>query len=176
MTQTETQRLSSKKRLQERFEQVEQLLAQSNIRLTPERRLIVKRAVSFLHFTAEELVKDVRAEDASVARATVYRTLALLQDVGVVEKHDFRYGAPNYELTFGKAHHDHLMCVSCGEIIEFQEPRVETLQDEVVRRYNYQLISHTHKLYGVCRACRQKGTKIVHRSAPPALHVEEIVA
>lgn len=164
------------KRLNERFEQVEQLLAQSNVRLTPERRLIVKRAVSFLHFTAEELVSDVRAADATVARATVYRTLALLQQVGAVEKHDFRYGPPNYELTFAKAHHDHLMCVSCGEIIEFQEPRVEKLQDEVIRRYGYQLLSHTHKLYGVCQACRKKGVKAVHRSAPPALHVEEIVA
>ena len=174
MTHAQDNRFPSK-RLNERFEQVEQLLTQSNIRLTPERRLIVRRAVSFLHFTAEELVKDVRSADATVARATVYRTLALLQDVDVVEKHDFRYGAPNYEVTFAKTHHDHLMCVSCGEIIEFQEPRVEKLQDEVVRRYGYQLLSHTHNLYGVCRACRKKGVKSVHRSVPPALHVEEIV-
>ena len=164
------------KQLHERFDQVEQLLSRSNLRLTAERRLIVRRAVSFLHFTAEELVKDVRKADPTVARATVYRTLALLQDVGVVEKHDFHYGPPNYEVTFAKAHHDHLMCVSCGEIIEFQEPRVEVLQDEVVRRYHYQLLTHTHKLYGLCKACRQKGAKIVHRSAPPSLHVEEIVA
>src|SRR3989338_564018 len=108
------------RQLEERFEQVEQLLAKSNIRLTAERRLIMRRAVSFLHFTAEKLVKDVHGADPTVARATVYRTLALLQDVGVVEKHDFRYGPPNYEVTFAKAHHDHLMCVSCGEIIEFQ--------------------------------------------------------
>ena len=175
MAQPEPKRFPSK-RLNERFEQVEALLTQSNIRLTPERRLIVRRAVSFLHFTAEELVKDVRKADATVARATVYRTLALLQEVDAVEKHDFRYGAPNYEVTFAKAHHDHLMCVSCGEIIEFQEPRVEKLQDEVIRRYNYQLLSHTHKLYGICRACRKKGVKSIHRSAPPSLHVEEVVA
>ena len=164
------------KRLEERFEQVEGLLAQHAIRLTAERRLIVRRAVAFLHFTAEGLVSDVRRADSSVARATVYRTLALLQDVGVVEKHDFRYGPPNYELTFAKAHHDHLMCVYCGEIIEFQEPRVEQLQEEVVQRYGYQLLTHTHKLYGVCKACRHKGAKRTLRSTPPPLHVEEIVA
>jgi len=164
------------KRLQERFEQVEDLLARHAIRMTAERRLILRRAVSFLHFTAEELVKDVRRVDASVARATVYRTLSLLQLIGVVEKHDFRYGPPNYELTFAKAHHDHLMCVNCGEIIEFQEPRVEQLQDEVVRRYDYQLLTHTHKLYGVCRACRQKGEPKLRRATRPSLHVEEIVA
>lgn len=164
------------KRLKERFDKVEQLLSQSNIRLTAERQLIMRRAVTFLHFTAEGLVKEVRRVDDSVARATVYRTLALLQQIGVVEKHDFRYGPPNYEVTFAKAHHDHLMCVQCGEIIEFQEPRVEVIQDEVVKRYGYQLLSHTHKLYGLCRACRRVARKPSSHQPPPPLHVEEVVA
>ncbi len=163
-------------KLEERFGQVEELLARSNIRMTAERRLIMRRAVAFLHFTAEELVKDVRKADSTVARATVYRTLALLQDVGVVEKHDFRYGAPNYEVTFAKAHHDHLMCIQCGEIIEFQEPQVEVLQQEVVKRYGYELISHTHKLYGLCRTCRKTERRRYGRHTAPPLHVEEIVA
>ena len=157
-----------------RFVEVEQLLRSKGVRLTTERQLVVRRAVAYLHFTAEELVKDVRAVDSSVARGTVYRTLALLHDAGIVEKHDFRYGPPNYEVTFAKAHHDHLMCVRCGEIIEFQEPRVETLQDAVVKRYGYQLLSHTHKLYGLCPTCQRLGP----RRSPnhPHLHVEEMVA
>ncbi|MBI4343762.1 MAG: transcriptional repressor [Candidatus Omnitrophica bacterium] len=159
-----------------RFERVQELLTRHNIRLTPERRLIVERAVAFLHFTAEGLVSDVHKRDSSVARATVYRTLALLQDVGVVEKHDFRYGPPNYEATFAKAHHDHLMCIHCGEIIEFQEPRVETIQEEVVRRYGYELLSHTHKLYGLCKPCQRSASKRLRSAVPPALHVEEVVA
>ena len=157
-----------------RFIEVEQLLRTKGIRLTGPRQLIVRRAVAYLHFTSEELVKDVRAIDPSVARGTVYRTLALLHQAGVVEKHDFRYGAPNYEVTFAKAHHDHLMCVQCGEIIEFQEPRVERIQEEVVKRYGYQLLSHTHKLYGLCRACQHVDRK--RASMPPHLHVEEMVA
>ena len=160
--------------VQQRFERVEQLLAQHNIRLTAQRRIIVQRAVRFLHFTAEELVEDVRKADPTVARATIYRALALLQDVGVVEKHDFRYGPPNYEVTFGKAHHDHLMCIQCGEIIEYQEPRVERLQQEIVRRFGYTLMSHTHKLYGLCPVCRRVETTRI--APPPRLHVEEIVA
>lgn len=171
-----TQQPMSGHKVQERLEQVQALLDRSHIRLTEERRLIVKRAVAFLHFTAEELVKAIHTLDPSVARATVYRTLALLQELGVVEKHDFRYGAPNYELTFGKAHHDHLMCIQCGEIIEFQEPRVETLQQDVVQRYGYELVSHTHKLYGLCRACRRVERKIARRPPAPNLHVEKIVA
>ena len=157
-----------------RFIEVEQRLREEGIRLTDERRLVVRRAVGYLHFTAEELVKDVRAIDPSVARGTVYRTLALLHEAGVVEKHDFRYGPPNYEVTFGKAHHDHLMCVQCGEIIEFQEPRWERLQEEVVKRYGYQLLSHTHKLYGLCARCQHVDPKRAPK--PPHLHVEEIVA
>jgi len=158
-----------------RFVEIEQLLKTQGIRLTDQRRLVLRRAVDFLHFTAEELVKDVQAIDASVARGTVYRTLALLHEAGVVEKHDFRYGAPNYEVTFAKAHHDHLMCVQCGEIIEFQEPRWEVLQEEVARRFGYTLLSHTHKLYGLCGRCQQLDLK-ARRHPHPALHVEEVVA
>ena len=154
--------------------QVEQLLKERRVRLTDQRRLVVRRAVAFLHFTAEGLVKDVQAIDPSVARGTVYRTLALLHQAGVVEKHEFRYGAPNYEVTFGKAHHDHLMCTQCGEIIEFQEPRWERLQEEVVKRYDYQLLSHTHKLYGLCGRCQRVDPKRAPK--PPRLHVEEVVA
>ncbi len=157
-----------------RLVSVTQALKAKGIRLTSERRLILRRAVTHLHFSAEELVKDVRDIDSSVSRMTVFRTLALLQQVGLVEKHDFRYGPPYYEVTHGKAHHDHLMCIRCGEIIEFQEPRIEALQDGVVKRYGYQLLSHTHKLYGLCRACQQAGRRQVPRALD--LHVEEIVA
>jgi Fur family ferric uptake transcriptional regulator len=66
------------------------------------------------------------------------------------------------------------MCVQCGEIIEFQEPRVETIQEQVVKRFGYQLLSHTHKLYGLCRACQRTGPKRAH--GHPRLHVEEMVA
>ncbi|HLD78198.1 MAG TPA: transcriptional repressor, partial [archaeon] len=156
-----------------RFVEVEQFLRSRGIRLTSQRQLVVRRAVAALHFTAEELVNDVRTFNASVARGTIYRTLALLHRAGVVEKHDFRYGPPNYEVTFAKAHHDHLMCVQCGEIIEFQEPRVESLQQAVVRRYGYQLLAHTHKLYGLCRTCQRADPKRPPKS--PHLHVEEVV-
>src|SRR3989338_4285595 len=105
-------------------------------------------------------------------RLTDQRRLGVRQ-AGAVEKHDFRYGPPNYEVTFAKAHHDHLMCVQCGEIIEFQEPRVETLQQGVVKRYGYQLLSHTHKLYGLCRTCQRADPKRPPKS--PHLHVEEVV-
>ena len=157
-----------------RFVEVEQVLREKGVRLTAQRQLVVRRAAAYLHFTSEQLVKDVQEINASVARGTVYRTIALLQESGIVEKHDFKYGPPNYEVTLGKAHHDHLMCVQCGEIIEFQEPRVERIQDEVVKRFGYQLLSHTHRLYGLCHTCQHADRK--RASIPPHLHVEEMVA
>ena len=157
-----------------RFLFVRQLLKARGVRLTAQRELILRRALAQLHFTAEGLVTDVQSIDPSVSRASVYRTLALLHEAGVVEKHDFRYGAPNYEVTVGKAHHDHLMCTQCGEIIEFQEPRVEKLQDDIVKRFGYQLLSHTHKLYGLCGRCQRTDAKRAPQQ--PQLHVEEIVA
>lgn len=160
--------------MKNRFVEVEQFLRSRGIRLTSQRQLVVRRAVAYLHFTSEELVRDVQAIDRTIARGTVYRTLALMHRYGVVEKHDFRYGPPNYEVTFAKTHHDHLMCVQCGEIIEFQEPRIETIQDRVVKRFGYQLLSHTHKLYGLCRTCQR--TDPARVSKRPHLHVEEIVA
>ena len=101
------------------FEEVERILKAREVRLTSQRKLIVQRAVTYLHFTAEKLVHDVQLNDNSIARGTVYRTLGLLHKIGIIEKHDFHYGAPNYEVTFGKAHHEHLMCLQYGEINEF---------------------------------------------------------
>ena len=157
-----------------RYVFVRQLIKHRGVRLTAQRELVLRRALAHLHFTAEQLVEDVRRVDPSVARASVYRALALLHELGVVEKHDFHYGPPNYEVTEGKAHHDHLMCTQCGEIIEFQEPRVERLQAEIVKRYGYQLLSHTHKLYGLCPACQR--TQKPHSAKPPGLHVTEMVS
>ena len=158
-----------------RFLKVKQVLKARGILMTPQRDLVLRRALSYLHFTAEQLVHSVQAAHPGIARASVYRTLGLLSEAGLVEKHDFLYGPPNYEVTYGKPHHDHLMCIHCGEIIEFQEPRWEALQEEVVRRFGYRLLSHTHKLYGLCAKCQRLDPK-ARRRAHPKLHVEEVVA
>ena len=159
-----------------RFVYLSQLLRQQGMRMTAERQLVLRRALSHLHFTAEELVEDVRYIDHSVARGTVYRTLLLLHQAGALEKHDFRYGPPYYEVTMGKAHHDHLMCMGCGEIIEFQAPEIERLQDGVVKRYGYQLLSHTYKLYGLCSRCQRLDVRQLRARQDPSLHVEEVIA
>lgn len=158
----------------DRTKLVEQWFKERGVRLTTQRRLVVRRAASHLHFTAEELVADVQKLDPTVARGTIYRTLILLDEVGILDKHHFRYGPPYYEVTLGKSHHDHLMCITCGEIIEYEEPRVEKIQEEIVKRFGYQLESHSHKLYGLCPRCQRSRGKPLAKKRPD-LHVEVVV-
>lgn len=158
----------------DRAKLVEAWLKERGLRLTTQRRLVVRRAASQLHFTAEELVADVQKVDSTVARGTIYRTLNLLDEAGILDKHHFRYGPPYYEVTLGKSHHDHLMCIQCGEIIEYEEPRVERIQEDIVKRFAYRLVSHTHKLYGLCPRCQKVRLKPLARKRPD-LHVEVVV-
>lgn len=131
-------------------------MVQKGLRTTDQRKLIVEtffRAPN--HVSIEELLADVRARDSHVGYATVYRTLKLLTECGVANERRFADGLARYELADGGAHHDHLICVECGTIVEFEEPRVEKLQDDVAVRHGWELRSHKHELYGLCPACRK---------------------
>ncbi len=124
------------------------------LRSTDQRKLIVEtffRADN--HVSIEELLADVRAKDPRVGYATVYRTLKLLTECGVANERRFGDGLTRYELADDASHHDHLICVQCGEITEFEEPRVEELQEQVARKHGFRLRSHKHELYGTCAKC-----------------------
>jgi len=133
-------------------------MASKGLRSTDQRSLIVD---TFLqansHVSIEELLAQVRAKEPRVGYATVYRTLKLLTESGVASERRFGDGLARYELADGVSHHDHLICVQCTEITEFTEPRIEELQDAVARRYGFELRSHKHELYGLCRRCLRGG-------------------
>src|SRR5580692_495876 len=127
------------------------------LRSTDQRRLIVEtffRADN--HVSIEELLAQVRQQDRRVGYATVYRTLKLLTECGVANERRFGDGLARYELADDITHHDHLICLECGDIVEFEEPRIEDLQERVAKRYGYELRSHKHELYGVCPGCQGK--------------------
>jgi Fur family ferric uptake transcriptional regulator len=129
-------------------------MASRGLRSTGQRKLIVEtffRADD--HVSIEELLADVRAKDPRVGYATVYRTLKLLAECGVANERRFGDGLTRYELADDTAHHDHLICVQCGEITEFEEPRIEELQDGVARKHGFRLLTHKHELYGTCAKC-----------------------
>ncbi|HEY3593855.1 MAG TPA: Fur family transcriptional regulator [Polyangiaceae bacterium] len=130
-------------------------MARKGLRSTEQRRLIIETFFHApAHITIEELLGQVRSADPRVGYATVYRTLKLLAESGVASERHFGDGLIRYELADGDTHHDHLICVECHGITEFEEPRIETLQDEVAIRYGFDLRTHKHELYGVCAACQ----------------------
>ncbi len=132
-------------------------MAKKGLRSTDQRRLIVETFFrSPNHVSIEELLAQVRAQDSKVGYATVYRTLKLLTECGVAFERRFGDGLARYELADEHSHHDHLICVECGDIVEFEEPRIEELQEAVAIRHGFELKSHKHEMYGICPACQAK--------------------
>jgi Fur family ferric uptake transcriptional regulator len=132
-------------------------MVKKGLRSTAQRRLIVDTFFEGSpHITIEDLLADVRARDRGIGYATVYRTLKLLAECGVASERRFGDGLSRYELSDeASTHHDHLICSSCGKITEFEEPRIEELQDAVAERYGFEIISHKHEMYGTCAECRR---------------------
>jgi Fur family ferric uptake transcriptional regulator len=125
------------------------------LRSTDQRRLIVETFFrSDNHVSIEELLARVRTKDPRVGYATVYRTLKLLTECGVANERRFGDGLTRYELADDATHHDHLICLNCGDITEFEEPRIEELQERVAGKYGFRLRFHKHELYGVCPRCQ----------------------
>jgi Fur family ferric uptake transcriptional regulator len=108
------------------------------------------------HVSVDELVARVRRVDPHISVATVYRTMKLLADCGVAVPRQFGGdGQTRYEAATGRAHHDHLICTSCGEIVEFANERIESLQEIVAKRHGFEVQSHRLELYGRCARCRR---------------------
>lgn len=132
-------------------------MVKKGLRSTDQRRLIVETFFAAPnHVSIEELLGQVRAKDPKVGYATVYRTLKLLTECGVALERRFGDGLTRYELADETSHHDHLICVECDKILEFEEDRIEALQEEIAKKYGYILKSHKHEMYGVCPECQAK--------------------
>jgi Fur family ferric uptake transcriptional regulator len=130
-------------------------MVKKGLRSTVQRRVIVDAFLDgAAHVTIEDLLSEARKRDRRIGYATVYRTLKLLAESGVAAERRFDDGLSRYELADeATTHHDHLICTSCGGITEFEEPAIETLQEEIARRHGFRMTSHKHELYGVCAPC-----------------------
>ncbi|HXD46229.1 MAG TPA: Fur family transcriptional regulator [Pseudolabrys sp.] len=119
------------------------------MRMTEQRRTIARvLAQSDDHPDVEELYRRCSAVDERISMSTVYRTVRLFEDAGIIERHDFREGRSRYE-TSTEGHHDHLINLRTGEVIEFQSEEIERLQAEVARKLGYKLMDHRLELYAV---------------------------
>lgn len=107
------------------------------------------------HLSAEDIVEKLRDRGESVGKATVYRTLSLLVSVGLAVEHDFDEGFKRYEMSAGPSRHDHLICTSCGEVVEFQSAELDDLQEKVAGVHGFHILTRQVKLYGLCAACEE---------------------
>lgn len=129
--------------------QIEALCADHGLRMTGQRRVIA-RVLSSAHDhpDVEEVHRRAHAIDAKISLSTVYRTLKLFSSVGILERHDFGHGRGRYEAA-PKQHHDHLVDVDTGRVIEFANSEIEALQERIARELGFRLVGHRLELYGV---------------------------
>ena len=119
------------------------------LRMTGQRRVIARvLEASDDHPDVEELFTRASAEDAQISLATVYRTVNLFEETGILEKHEFGDGRARYEMADGD-HHDHLIDMNSGEVIEFVDAEIEALQEKIAEKLGYRLMGHRLELYGV---------------------------
>jgi len=128
---------------------VEQRCLEKGLRMTEQRRVIARVLTeSRDHPDVEELHRRAAAIDHKISIATVYRTVRLFEESGILERHDFRDGRARYE-EHRESHHDHLIDLHSGKVIEFQNDQIEELQREVAKRLGYRLVEHRLELYAV---------------------------
>ena len=134
---------------------IEQKCLAKGVKLTEQRRIIAKIISESKidygesdHPDVDELYKRVSKVDSKISIATVYRTVKLFEEAGILTKHDFKGGKARYEAMI-ESHHDHLIDIKTGEIIEFVDDEIEELQKKVADKYGYKLVDHKLELYGV---------------------------
>jgi len=135
--------------IEEIMDRIEKLCVEKGMRMTEQRRVIARViSASQDHPDVEELHRRSAAVDSGISIATVYRTVRLFEEAGILERHDFRDGRSRYE-EVPETHHDHLIDMKTGDVIEFIEPEIERLQQEIARKLGYRLVDHRLELYGV---------------------------
>lgn len=128
---------------------IEKLCVDKGLRMTEQRRVIARvLSEAHDHPDAEELHRRAAAVDSRISIATVYRTVRLFEEAGILERHDFGDGRSRYEAA-AEAHHDHLIDVETGRVIEFVDPELEALQKVIAERLGFRLVDHRMELYGV---------------------------
>lgn len=128
---------------------IEMLCAQRGLRITEQRRIIARVLSDSLdHPDVDRLHERASAIDSGISIATVYRTVRLFEEAGILDRHDFGDGRARYEAA-PEAHHDHMIDVETGKVIEFVDPELEALQRQIAERLGYRLVDHRLELFGV---------------------------
>jgi Fur family ferric uptake transcriptional regulator len=131
-------------------------LAKHRLKRSDQREAIVDTFLrSQSHLSVDDLLHLVQKRRPDVGRTTVYRTLKLLQAAGLAQELELR-GESRFEREYNRAHHDHFICQHCGDIIEFESPEIERIQDEIAHSLGFVIEGHRHQIFGQCRACASR--------------------
>jgi len=134
-----------------------QLLESKGLKFTRERRELIQEVLRLkTHFDSDGLHELLKSKGSQISRDTVYRTIPLLLECGVIQKSVGDGRREYFERTSVKGHHDHMVCIECGKIIEFHSDLIEKIQNEVCSEYGFRLIFHDHRLFGNCKDCTAK--------------------
>ena len=135
-------------------------LRAKRLKFTPERKIILQEVFSLRkHFNADQLFEKLHKKNRQISRATVYRTLPLLAESGLIGETLRCQGKVSYEQIFGHKHHDHLVCIKCGRVIEFRQEKIEELQKEVCKKHNFKAVEHRLGIRGYCSRCLSRANK-----------------
>ncbi len=140
------------------LDKFKEIIRENSLKFTSQREAILQTLYENPeHFTSENLYLLLRQKypDINIGIATVYRTLALLEENGLVSSISLGVQGKKFEIA-NKPHHDHLICEVCGKIVEFENEKIEYLQEEIAQENGFALTSHLMQLYGVCRECQKK--------------------
>jgi Fur family ferric uptake transcriptional regulator len=138
------------------FQVFAEYLNSKDLRLTKERKAVLDEV--FLHpghLDAEELAHNLRKKKKSASRATIYRTLDLLVESGIVRRVDLGHGHSHYELELDHPHHEHMICLECGRVLEFSDKAIEKDLNRLCKRSGFEPRSHRFQILGYCEKCRK---------------------
>jgi Fur family ferric uptake transcriptional regulator len=146
-----------------------EFLKKKGLKTTRERTALFDEIFSaHRHFDAEDLVIRMRERGTKISRATIYRTLEILHDCGLVGRVRLNEEKYRYERLKRGEHHDHLVCTSCGKVVEFIDRAIEKRQDAVCRAHDFRATAHAHQIWGLCGACRARAGKSGNRKGAAA--------
>jgi len=145
----------------ERKKALEEFIAKKRLKSTRQRDLIFDEFFNYLgqHVTVEDLYEKIKRSHPRIGYATIYRTLKLFKECGLAFERNFGDGRTRYEpVKFEGEHHDHLICVGCGKIIEFANNQIESCSQQVAKLNGFEVVNHKLELYGYCSSCRENSS------------------
>ncbi len=141
----------------EEFHVFEQYLADNGLKHSRQREVILQYFLETGgHMTVDDLHRLIHRKHPEIGRTTIYRTLKLFCDAKLAESIELKDGLTRFEHHYKHSHHDHMICIECGTILEFVSAEIENLQDEIAHAYGFTIDSHRHQIFGVCQKCSQR--------------------